>query len=98
MGPNGGQIIPGVEVLVSDQLSGTAVLADASQVAAASEGINLDVVRHANVQMGESPATTVNLWQKNLRGIRAERWFAFKVLRQGAVASLSAVDYSAGSP
>ena len=77
----------------------TAVLVDASQVAAAAEGLSVDVVRHATLDMnsGESPATP-NLWQKNLVGIRGERWWDVTVLRSSSVASLSSVSYSGGSP
>jgi hypothetical protein len=47
----------------------------------------------------ESPAgPLVSLWQYNLKGIRAERWWDVTVLRSSAVASLSGVGYSGGSP
>ena len=98
MGTNGGNI-GGINVLVSDQLSGTAVLADASQIAAANEGLVVNMASHATVDLnaGGSPSDLTSLWQTNCRGIRVERWWAARVLRAGAVASLSSVDYSSGN-
>jgi hypothetical protein len=45
---------------------------------------------------GNTP--TLDLFSKNLRALRGERSFNAKVLRNGAVASLSGANYSAGSP
>jgi hypothetical protein len=71
-----------------------------TRLAAAAEGLSVDVVRNATLDLnsGESPTQMTNLWQKNLVGIRAERWWDVTVLRSSAVASLSSVSYSGGSP
>ena len=101
-GINGGEIIPGVMGLVSDSLpAGAALLFDASQIMADSGKVSLDVAHHASVQFDTSPdsppsASTVpaNLWQNDLVALKAERDYAYSVMRTTAVASLSGVDYS----
>jgi HK97 family phage major capsid protein len=96
MNVNGGSI-GGVTVLVSGQLAaGTAVLFDATAIAAASENVTLFASREAVVTMAE--ASSVSLWQQDLVALRAERWFGFSLLRAYGVASLSGVDYSGVSP
>ena len=98
MAANGGQI-GGVTILVSGQLAaGTAVLFDATAIAAASEKIALSASREAVVTTVTSPASSVSLWQQNLVALRAERWFGFSLLRADGVASLSGVDYTPTSP
>jgi hypothetical protein len=52
MSPSGGQL-GNIVTLVSDQLDGTAVMFDASQIAGASEGLSIDVARFATLDMGE---------------------------------------------
>jgi len=88
-----GGVIAGVPVLSSDQLTNTAVLVDASGLAVAAEGLSVDIIRHATIDMnlGSSPSQPVNLWQNNLRALRAERWWDVTILRSSAVASLSGV-------
>ena len=96
MAVNGGSI-GGVTILVSGQLaSGTAVLFDATAIAAASENVTLSASREAVVTMAE--ASSVSLWQQDLVALRAERWFGFALLRADGVASLSGVDYTSTSP
>jgi hypothetical protein len=50
MNPRGG-MLQSIAVLVSDQLDDEVLLVDASQFAAVSAGMNIDVARHATVQM-----------------------------------------------
>jgi hypothetical protein len=99
MGPLAGSIA-NVCVLASEQLTNTAVLVDATQIGSVSEGMTINASAQADIIMnaGSSPETTVSLWQKNLRAIRAERWWNAIVLRTSAVASLSGVGYQGGSP
>jgi hypothetical protein len=95
---NGGSI-GGVTVLVSGQLApGTAVLFDATAIAAASENVALSASREAVVTTVASPASSVSLWPQDLVALRAERWFGFSLLRADGVASLSGVDYTPTSP
>ena len=96
MGINGGTL-GGITVLVSSRLaSGTAVLFDATAIAAASENVALSASREAVVTMAE--ASSVSLWAQDLVALRAERWFGFSLLRADGVASLSGVDYTPTSP
>ena len=93
--------INGVTALVSDSLpSGAALLLDASQIMADSGTITLDTARHASIQFEtapDSPATAstvpANLWQHDLVALKAERDYAYSVMRSTAVASLSGVSY-----
>ena len=98
MNVNGGSI-GGVTILVSGQLAaGTAVLFDATAIAAASENVALSASREAVITTVASPASSVSLWPQDLVALRAERWFGFSLLRADGVASLSGVDYTPTSP
>jgi hypothetical protein len=98
MNVNGGSI-GGVTIIVSGQLAaGTAVLFDATAIAAASENVALSASREAVVTTVASPASSVSLWPQDLVALRAERWFGFSLLRADGVASLSGVDYTPTSP
>jgi hypothetical protein len=104
MGPLGGRVA-NVEALVSDGLpAGTILLVDASQIAAASSTIELDASSQATVQLDTAPdspptGTTVytNLWQSNLLGLRATRYWAAERLRNNAACMITGVSYG-GSP
>ena len=104
LGVNGGEVIPGVMCLVSDNLpDGAALLIDASQIIADSGVVTLNSAKYASVQMetsSDSPATSstnmVSLWQRGLVALKAERYWGYRLMRSTAVASLSGVDYSAG--
>ena len=106
LGVNGGTIVPGLTVIVSDGVSaGTAVLVDASQVAAASETMQLSASNEAIVQMDSSPdsppvagSVMTSLWQANLTGLKAERSFAATKLSTTGVAALSGISYVGDSP
>lgn len=73
---------------------------DASGLLLGDEGITLDNSRQAALQMETAPdnpttgsTVLLNLWQRNMLALRAERWFAFALGRVNAIASLSGVDY-----
>jgi HK97 family phage major capsid protein len=91
----------GLTVLASDQLSATqALLIDATGLVGGTEVVTLDASKYASLQMETSPssppvAATVllSLWQENKTALRAERFFAYELLRTNAVASLSGVTY-----
>lgn len=112
MTPTGGTI-SGVPTLISDALaSGTAVLFDAAQIGANSGEVRVDTSEIADLQLDDAPTnsagsgspstptatTIVNLWQTNSVAIKVERYFLHKLLRSSAVASLSGINYSGGSP
>jgi hypothetical protein len=105
MNYNGGQI-GGIQVLVTDGCpASTMVLVDGQQVAAASESVQLSASNEAIVQMdtvGDSPvvAGTVmtSLWQNNLTGLKAERFFGVQKLTTTGVCVLTGVAYTGDSP
>lgn len=81
LGTNGGSIL-GIPVVTSQTAGANVVLVDARGILFADEGgVNVDVSREASLQMDSAPdnptaATTVmvSLWQRNLVGLRAERY------------------------
>lgn len=98
----------GVPTLISDSLpTGTGVMFDAAQVGANSGEVRVDSSTVADIQMDNAPTnsagagspptpvptTIVSLWQTNSVALRVERYFLAKLLRSGAVASLSGVSY-----
>ena len=74
----------------------TALLVDARQVAASAGTVSLAASGQATVDMG-GPDTT-SLWQKNMLGLRAERFFGYELLRETGAAVVTDVDWSGGSP
>jgi hypothetical protein len=106
VGPAGGEILPGVPLLVSTAAApGTMTLLDASGLAGTSEEIEVDVSANATVEMNTAPnspavASTVleSLWQRNNLGVSARRWLGAARLRSNSVALISNVNYSGNSP
>ena len=98
---NGGQILGGVDVIVSDAVPNGAIIAiDATGLAGNSELPVLRVLEHGNVELNtlpDNPATAAtvlhNLWQHNEIGVFVERWFAFAKARTGAVSAISGATY-----
>jgi HK97 family phage major capsid protein len=102
VGTNGGRQYPnmdvmggsiaGITVVLSDSASDV-VLVDASQCAAASDLVVLDSSQHATFQLSDSPtdgsANGVNLWQGNMRALKAEATFGFQLLRDTAATVLT---------
>jgi HK97 family phage major capsid protein len=101
-----GGSIGGIPIIVCDETAiGEIILVDASQVAAGTEGLVFDTADQASLQLdtvGDSPPTAstnlVSLWQLNLLAVRAERYIGAKVLRSDAVAKITGVGYTGGSP
>ena len=99
MTPQGG-MIAGMPVIVSDGLlSGTAVLLDANQIAAGAGTIGLGATTQADLQTDSAPdspmttnTTLVSLWQSDLVGLKAERYFGAERLRDTAVAVLEGIN------
>jgi hypothetical protein len=98
MGLNGGTIA-GMNVAVTDGVdAGTFVVVDASQIAAGSDTVELDVTRQATLQLETTPdspptASTVlqSLWQTNSVALKAERFFGAEPLTDTAVALIDGV-------
>lgn len=105
MNYNGGQI-GGIRVIVSDGVpASTMVLVDAQQIAAASETIQLSASNEAIVQMDTAPDSPISastpmtsLWQMNMTGLKAERFFGVQKLTTTGVAVLTGVAYVGDSP
>jgi hypothetical protein len=84
MTPNGGSVA-GVRVIATDALdSGEAVAFDARQIGGDRGTLGITAAEHANIDPAGGDNPTFSLWQKNCRGLRAERWFGYSVLRTSA--------------
>jgi len=101
---NGGNL-SGVEFFPTSGVTGQFVFFDASQIAHYQRGIELDTAKYASVQMdtvGDSPQTAatplISLWQNNLVGVKATRWWDAARLRDTAVSVISSVAYTGDSP
>lgn len=102
---NGGDYA-GATIIPTDALSSTIVAFDATQVAADTDGIQVESSSDASVQLDNAPdspptAATpyVSLWQNNLAGIKSVRVWAAERLRTSAVAVISGASWgSANSP
>jgi hypothetical protein len=87
-----GGFVRGLPILISGGLpTGVKILlVDANQIAASPGTVVLDGSSHATLALSdastEGPQTLTNLWQKNLRAIRAERQFGFELLQNTGVA------------
>jgi HK97 family phage major capsid protein len=102
MGPQGG-MIAGLPFVVTDQLEDVTAgeelaLIDASAIAADPGTIVIDASEQAMAELDDDPqggagAVQTSLWQNNLVGMRALRFFATKKLRTGAAAIVSGVNY-----
>ena len=97
LGPLGGNIFPGVPLVVSDAVSsGQLIVFDAAQLATNPGTVAIDITNEATLQMDtapDSPPSTstigLSLFQQGLVGLRAERYFGCERLRDGAVAIIT---------
>lgn len=103
MGPQGGDVLNTPCVVTDGLAAGTVALIDGSGLSGQIEGIQLSSARHANVQMDDAPdspdtasTTTINLWQHNMRGVKADVYFAAQRLRDNAIATVSSVAWGSG--
>jgi hypothetical protein len=102
---NGGSI-SGIPIVVSDGVpSGTMLLVDATQLAAASDSITLDSSREALLQLDTAPDSPVvastpqiSLFQMDMVGLRAERTIGIEKLTTTGVSVVTGVAYSGDSP
>jgi HK97 family phage major capsid protein len=101
MSIEGGSIF-GIPVIVSNNVGNRVILVHAPSILVADDGgVSIDVSREASVQMDSAPtdvvdATTVyvSLWQRNLVGLKAERFITWVRARTGAVRYISAAAYT----
>jgi HK97 family phage major capsid protein len=97
----GGSIL-GVPVITSNAVGNQIIAVHAPSVLFADDGgVEIDASEQASVQMDDAPdnpsdATTVmvSLWQRNLLGLRAERFINWAVARAGAVNRITGVAYT----
>ena len=100
MSITGGSIF-GIPVVVSNSLSTRIVLMHAPSILYADDGgVSIDVSREASVQMDSAPTDTVDattvyvsLWQRNLVGLKAERFITWLRARTAAVTYITAAAY-----
>jgi HK97 family phage major capsid protein len=110
---NGGVGPAGIVVNVSDALTDTAILLDASALAANADPVQITTARSATLEMdtdpsmataGGSPVTStesnvVSMFQVNGVAIRVERVYGWELLRASAAQSFSGVGWGlVGSP
>jgi len=83
----------GIPVIVSNNVGARVILVHAPSILYADEGgVRIDVSREASVQMDSAPTDTVDattvylsLWQRNLIGLKAERFITWIRARTAAV-------------
>ena len=103
--PQGGTLA-GIDVIASDGVaSGTMIFADANQIAAASDTIELSASNQAALEFQTAPSSPPvasqliqSLWQQNMTGLRATRYFGAERLRDTAVAVVNNLSYTGNSP
>jgi hypothetical protein len=89
-------------VIISNNVGNRVVLVHAPSILYADDGgVSIDVSREATVQMDSAPTDTVDattvyisLWQRNLVGLRAERFITWIRGRTAAVRYISSAAYT----
>ena len=100
----GGGSYAGLPVVVSGNVGARIVALDAAQVLYADGGIEIDLSKHATIQMvdvADNPVVAgtieTSLWAANLVGVRAERTVNWKKARATAVSLISPAAYVPGT-
>lgn len=101
LGLTGGILVPGTNLMASDQLPSGAVLAiDCSSFAAGSGPLEVVSAKHALLELSNSPDSPpspsgvyTSLYQQGLTGLQVKRDFGWAVGRSGSVSSLSGVSW-----
>jgi hypothetical protein len=101
VGVGGGSIF-GIPIIVSNNVSTRVILMHAPSILFADDGgVSIDVSREASIQMDSAPtnptdATTVlvSLWQRNLVGLKAERFITWIRARTAAVTYITGAAYN----
>jgi HK97 family phage major capsid protein len=102
-GPKGGSILK-IPLLTSrgspaDTGGGQLALIDASAIAVATEGMNVDRGEHATIEMSDAPAdptaatVLISLFQNDLVGLRSVLYANWQVQRDGAVVVVTGCTY-----
>jgi hypothetical protein len=82
-----------INVIATSAATADGILLDGSSIAADSDLVTTDVVRQATLRMEDNPTAgsyqIISLWQNNLVGMRAERFFGAAVLRSNGIAVIS---------
>lgn len=97
-----GSVIMGLRARITNVVSTRVILVHTPSILFADEGgVNIDASREASLQMDsapENPSTSstvmVSLWQRNLVGLRAERFISWTKARSAAVTYISAAAYT----
>jgi hypothetical protein len=93
-----GTVGTNIKVVVSDALETDAILADTSQIAAASGDITTGQSQSAALAIDDSPATPgqlVSAFQNNLVFVRSERFFGVEPLREDCFCLITGVSVTA---
>ncbi len=93
--PRGGTLL-GYPLLVSNSVpAGNVILVNAGEILMADDGgVRLDSSNQATLDMDGGDSPDVNLWQKNLIAIRAERFITYKKARAAAVNRITSAAYA----
>jgi hypothetical protein len=99
MGITGGTI-QGVQVIPSNALTDQMILLDARGIAVDAPVPIINDASHTTLELSDSPTAgtpgqLISLWQNNLRGLRAERYLAARLLRPSAIATITGVGVTA---
>ncbi len=96
---NGGTLL-GFPVIVSSSVpSGTLILVATNEILVADDGrVELDASNQATLDMSGGASPNVSLWQRNLIGIRAERFVTWKKRRTASVAIIDTASYGPTAP
>jgi hypothetical protein len=97
-----GSILMGLRARVTNVVGTNVILVHTPSILFADDGgVNIDASREASLQMDSTPAnpsdaTTVlvSLWQRNMVGLRAERFISWTKARSAAVTYISAAAYT----
>jgi hypothetical protein len=88
-----GMIGDTIRILPSNATTDVGYLVDASAIAVENGLVELQLAEHAALQLSDSPSAgaqnLVSLWQNDLVGMRAERWFGCELLRSDGVALIT---------
>jgi HK97 family phage major capsid protein len=97
-----GSLIMGLRARVTNVVGTRVILVHTPSILFADDGgVNIDASREASIQMDSAPsnpsdATTVlvSLWQRNLVGLKAERFISWTKARTAAVTYITAAAYT----
>lgn len=91
-----GGTLAGFPVIVSSSApAGTLIIVAQSEILLADDGqVRLDSSNQATLDMAGGTSPNYSLWQRNLVGLRAERWVTYKKRRAEAVAMIDTAAYA----